>query len=559
MKFSQSALALAALGVVVLSSPVPSATDAVAAESGAATAPADPAVLLRLSPSQYRHSIHDIFGASIKITGRFEPETRSEGMLSVGARLASITDSGLQRYDELARGIAAQVVDERHRDLLIPCKPQSATGADAACARQFFARVGRMLYRRPLAAHELDGIVAAAGDATSVLKNFYGGLQLALTEMLISPEFLFRRFQMEPDPERPGQERLNAYGKAAELSFFLWNTTPDEALLRAAESGEIHTRAGLEKQVDRLMSSPAMEDGLRGFFADMLEFADFETVSKDPAFFPSYTLSAKLDSQEQTLRTIVDHVMVREGDYRDLFTTRHTFLTRSLAALYGVPLVDKTENGQPQRWLPYTYPEGDPHAGILTHASFLALHSPSGRSSPTDRGKALRELLMCQRVPPPPSNVDFSVVQDVNSEVHRTARDRLTAHATEATCAGCHRITDPIGLALENFDAAGGYRTHENGAPINPAGEINRVKFDDPIGLGQAIRNVPAITNCVARKAFAFGSGRMPVAANPEWKQISQAFADSNYNVLALLREIALSDLFYAPPAATTVASTSAR
>lgn len=547
MKFSQSSLALAALSAVVLSAPIASA-----AEPGAGGEP----VSVRLSPSQYRQSIADIFGSSIRITGRFEPETRNEGLLAIGARKANITDTGLQRYDELARGIASQVVDERHRDLLIPCKPQSAKTADDACAREFFTKAGRLLYRRPLSTQEVDSRVESAATASGTLNDFYGGLSVTLAEMLMSPEFLFRRFNdLEPDPTQPGRDRLNAYSQAAELSFFLWNTTPDDQLLKAAQSGEIQTQAGLEKQVNRLMSSPRLENGVRGFFADMLAFSDFETLSKDPNFFPRYTLNAKLDSQEQTLRTIVDHVMVRQGDYRDLFTTPHTFLTRSLAALYGVPLVDTTDNGQAQRWIPYTYADNDPRAGLLAQSSFLALHSPSGRSSPTLRGKALRELLLCQVVPPPPSNVNFTVVQDVTSQVYKTARARLSAHANEAMCAGCHKITDPIGLALENFDSSGGFRTTENGEVIDPSGEINRTKFDNPLGLARAIRNDPSITSCVARKAFAFGSGHMPRTNDPAWKQIQQKFADSNYNVLELMRQIAVSDALYASPGTPVISA----
>ena len=509
---------------------------------------------IRLSPGQYRQTIADVFGASIRITGRFEPETRSEGLLAIGARRANITDSGLQRYDELARGIAQQVVDEKHRDLLISCKPQSTKAADNNCARQFFTQAGRMLYRRPLTASELDGQVKSAATAAGILNSFYGGLEVSLAEMLIAPEFLFRRFNnFERDPAASGRDRLTAYGRAAELSYFLWNTTPDEQLLRAAESGEILTRAGLEKQVNRLIASPRLENGLRAFFADMLEFSNFETVSKDPTFFPNYTQSAKLDSQEQTLRTIVDHVMIRQGDYRDLFTTPNTFLTRSLAALYGVPLVDKTDNGQPQRWIPYTYPENDPRVGLLTHASFLALHSPSGRSSPTLRGKGLREVLLCQVVPPPPGNVDFTVVQDTTSQVHRTARSRVRAHATEPQCAGCHRITDPIGLALENFDAAGAFRTTENGEVIDASGEINRTKFENPQGLARAIRNDPAATSCVAKRAYAFGAGRTPLPSEPEWTALQKKFAESNYNVVELFRQIALSEVLYTAPLSSVV------
>jgi hypothetical protein len=508
---------------------------------------------LRLSPSQYRQSIADIFGASISITGRFEPETRDDGLLAVGARKANITDTGLQRYDALARGVARQVVDERHRAVLMPCKPRAVSSSDDACARQFFSRVGRLLYRRPLSEQEIQASVSAAATATATLHDFYAGISAALAKMLISPNFLFRYNISERDPARAGRERLDAFSKASELSFFLWNTTPDDTLLTAAESGELATHKGLERQVNRLLSSPRVESAVRAFFADMLGFSDFETVSKDPAFFPRYTLRAKEDSQEQTLRTIVDHVLVRHADYRDLFTTPHTFLTRSLAALYNVPLVETTDNGQPQRWIPYTYALDDPRAGILAQASFEALYSPAGRTSPTGRGKALRERLLCQAVPPPPGNVDFKFVQDINSPTYKTTRARLTAHRTEQVCAGCHRITDPIGLALENFDSAGGYRITENGVTIDASGEFNNVKFDGPVSFMRAVRNDPAVTSCVAKRAFEFATGRAPPPKDAEWRQILQAFADSKYDLMGLVRRLALSDLTYTVPAAEIV------
>ncbi len=134
--------------------------------------------------------------------------------------------------------------------------------------------------------------------------------------MLVSPQFLFRFKRLEPDPQRPGQERMSAYDKASSLSFFLWGTSPDPELLRAAGSGELHTQRGLEKQVDRMIASPRISASVRAFFADMLKFTEFEAVSKDPAFFPRYTANVKEQAQEQTLRTVVDHVVARRGDYR---------------------------------------------------------------------------------------------------------------------------------------------------------------------------------------------------------------------------------------------------
>jgi len=192
----------------------------------------------------------------------------------------------------------------------------------------------------------------------------------------------------------------------------------------------------------------------------------------------------------------------------------------------------------------------------LAQASFEALYSPSGRTSPTGRGKALRERLLCQAVPPPPGNVDFKFVQDTSNPNFKTTRARLTAHRTEPVCAGCHRITDPIGLALENFDSAGGYRTSENGETIDASGEFNQVKFDGPVGFVKVLRDDPAITTCVAKRAYEFATGRAPPVKDAEWKRILQGFADTHYNVIELLRQIALSSLLdtvSAPPVVTAV------
>lgn len=526
---------------------VAAAPSAAAGSSPEAAADTEMRASLRLSTSQYRFTIADIFDQSITISGRFEPEQRDQGLLAIGARTQNITDSGLEAYDEIARGVAAQVVDERHRAVLIGCTPRSPTGRDDACARSFFARVGPLLYRRPLTEDETQDRIEAAGAGADKLHNFYSGVRLSLAEMLISPNFLYRYQIIEPDPAHPGERRLDSYSIASELSFFLWNSTPDKMLLEAAEHGQLQTKEGLQRQVDRLLASPRVERGVRALFADMLGFSDFESVSKDPNFFPRYTPPVRDQAQEQTLRTIVDHIVDRHGDYRDLFTTPHTFLTQDLAALYDVPLVDTTDNGQPQRWIAYTYPPGDPRSGILSQASFTTLWSPSARTSPTVRGKALRQNILCEKVPPPPGNVSFKFVEDTSNPQFKTTRERLMAHRTEPMCAGCHKLTDPIGLALENFDSAGEYRTTENGVLIDASGEISGKQFVGAVGLAQAVHDDPAATGCVAQRAFAFETGYMPPKDDPQWQAIQAKFAASHYDVLELLRAIALSNLSYGP------------
>jgi hypothetical protein len=500
--------------------------------------------LLRLSASQYKQIISDIFGP-VHFSARFEPDIRDDGLLAIGSARLSITSAGLEQYDAAARAIAAQVTDEEHRDLLLPCRPKLATNADDECAQTFITKVGRLLYRRPLSEDEIKAEVAAAGYASNTLHDFYAGLRTSLVNMLDSPNFLFRHRRFEADPTNPHLVRLDAFSRATQLSFFLWNTAPDDELIKAAETGSLDGKAGMTREVDRLVYSPRLQGGVRAFFSDMLSFEDFLTLDKDPSIFPSFTTAVKSDAQEQTLRTIVDLTVKHDGDYRDIFTTRQTFLTPSLAALYGVPVPGTAENGAPDRWFAYTYEEGDPRAGILSEASFEALHSHAGRSSPTRRGKAVRENVLCERVPPPPGNVNFTLFEDTKNSVLKTARDRLTAHRNSAVCAGCHRITDPIGLAFENFDSAGGYRLTENGVRIDASGELNGKPFSDSRGVSQAIHDDPATVSCVATRIFAFGAGHLPPSADPEWVEVAKGFAADGYRLPSLMRRIAMSDLFY--------------
>jgi len=492
----------------------------------------------RLSQEQYRNIIADVFGPTIKVGGRFEPDIRRDGLLAVGASAVSVTASGLEQYDQIARSVAAQVVSEQQREGLIPCKPAKANAPDDACAKQFLSEAGRLLYRRPLTQNELNVRVKVANENAKKLKNFYAGLGNSLSTMLVSPLFLFRHDVAEPDPAHPGKFRLDGYSKASQLSFFLWDSAPDPVLLAAAEKGELNTPEGLNKQVDRMLASPRLKSGVRAFFTDMLSYDLFPTLAKDAMLFPKYSSRVAVDAQEQTLRTLADHLVTRKGDYRDIFTTGKTFMTPQLASIYGVPL-PTTDGG----WQPYEFKDGDPRAGLISQISFAALHSHPGRSSPTLRGKAIRTSLLCQKVPDPPGNVNFTAVQDTSNPNLKTARERLTAHATEAMCTGCHKLVDPIGLAMENFDSSGSFRTTENGAHIDTTGALDGRNFDDAAGLARAVHDSPAATACVVDRVYAYAMGRSPARGEKELlDQFKKDFAADGYRFPDLMRRIATSD-----------------
>ena len=268
-----------------------------------------PPTVRRLTAEQYRQSITDIFGENITVAGRFEPDVRVDGVIAIGTAQVTVTPSGFEQYNSIGRNIAAQVVSEEHRDRLIGCKPVSYGGADDACVREVLGRIGRLLYRRPLTEVELDNHTDIARASTAKLGGFYEGLEFAIAGLLVAPEFLFR-----VEATVPNGRELDAYSKATRLSFFLWNAPPDAELLNAAARGDLNNTRGLAVQVDRLLNSDRVADGVRAFFADMLGFEEFDKLAKDSTIYPAFSLRVANDSREQALRTITHHLIDLQSD-----------------------------------------------------------------------------------------------------------------------------------------------------------------------------------------------------------------------------------------------------
>jgi hypothetical protein len=509
---------------------------------------------VRLSPGQYERTIHSIFGPEIVVEGAaVDSGFRDNGLLAIGDRKLTISSAAFERYEGVARNIVGQVLSPRNLATFMPCEPKTRNAPDDACVREVVNELAPLLFRRPERADEADPYVVTARLATEKTGDFYNGLSFAMIQMLVSPEFLLRVERSEPDPAHHGQQRLDAYSTASRLSFFLWDSAPDKQLLTAAGSGKLQTEKGLAQEVERLLNSPRAEFGLRSFFVDMFAFADFATLSKNTGLFLKYTKHVADDAREQTLRTVVDQLFAHDGDYRDLYTTRKTFLTPQLATLYDVPLPHKQELGGAVPWIPFEFPENDARVGILTQVSFLALHSHPGTTSPTLRGKAIRENILCQKVPPPPGNVDFTAVENSSDPNFRTVRQRLTAHRAAPVCAGCHKITDPIGLSMEKFDSSGVARTHENGADIDTTGDFGGKKFDGVPQLMALLRNEPALTKCFINRVFSYGTARAPSRDDTKW--LTTVYDDLSKNGVkwrSLMRQIATNERFYAAPSSET-------
>src|SRR5690348_503366 len=328
--------------------------------------------LRRLTESQYRNSIADIFGPDILVQGKFEPDRRVGGLLAASSSVLSITPAGFEGYAKIADGVAKQVVDEKHRSKLLPCTPKSATAPDRGCAGEIFEKVGLQLFRRPLTAEELKARLDAAESVTKQSGNFYTGIRYSLTTLLSAPDFLFRAEVAVPAGKA---YTLDGYSRAARLSYMLWDTTPDAGLLTAARTGALDTDAGVKAEVSRLMASPRLESGMRSFFSDFLQLDTLGAITKDPTIYPKYSDEIAASAREETLRTAMDLVLKNNGDFRELFTTRKTFINRSLAWIYDVPY------NLDGAWMPYEFHEGDGRSGIVTQVSMLSMFSHPGRSS----------------------------------------------------------------------------------------------------------------------------------------------------------------------------------
>lgn len=524
-----------------------------------ASIPASPLVKVgvrRITESQYRHTIADIFGSDIKINARFEPEKREEGLLALGSAQLSLTSSGFEQYFELASTISEQVVSEKQRATSVACKPIDAAKPDDACARQFIESYGARLFRRPLTELEVAARLKSASVGATQAKDFYAGLKLALASFLVAPEFVFRVEMAEPDPANPRQYRLDAYSKASRISYLLWDSSPDPELLAVAKSGAIHTDAVLKQQLARLTASPRYEDGARAFLTDMLQMDGFDNLVKDPAIYPKFNQAVADSAKEQTLKTSIDLLVNKKVDYRDIFTSNDTFINRSLAAVYNVPFKSTGD------WAPYSFPAASERSGLLTQVSFLSLFAHPGTSSPTRRGIKVHEIFMCEPTPDPPADVDFSKVKDSNKG---TIRGRLLDHMENTGCTACHRRSDPPGLALEHFDGLGQLRLLENGSPIDVTADLNGKKFTGAQGLGKLLHEDPRVPACLVRNVYAYGVGRKTDDRDEDYlADQGKAFASNGYRLPDLMMQIASSKEFFkavipsgARPAATAAQTTS--
>ncbi len=502
---------------------------------------ASPSAAQRLTKSQYAAAIRDLFGPEVIVPPALEPDVAIDGFDSIGASSSTISARGVEQYEAAAFAIGNQVAEsEKLLGRVLSCKPASAD--DAACARTFASALGPRVYRRPLTEPELSQIALVITTSGKTLGSFNKGISYGISRMLQAPYFLYRSSVGEADPENPGQKRYTGYELATRLSFFIWNSIPDDALLEAARSGALGSYEGVGKEVARMLASPKARDGVRNFVREWLHLGELDLLQKDAKLFTTFTPDLGPAAREETLRVFEDLVFDRDADIREVMTTRRTFVTAKLASMYQLPAPAAAGAAG---FAPIDLPADGLRSGLLGQLSILSLYAHPTSSSATLRGKFVREKLLCMTIPPPPVNLNTALPEP--NDKAKTLRDRVQIHFVQPGCSSCHQMTDPIGLGLEQFDGIGRARTKENGAVIDPTGDLDGVSFDGPRGLARAIHDHPRFPGCISKKVYQYAMGSSPdKAQEPTITALTERFGASGYRLKALIALVATSPAFRA-------------
>ena len=497
-----------------------------------------PGVVRRLLAAEYRASIESLLGAEAAAAAEAPPDAALNGLDAIGAAQLSIDDTAVRTYERSALAVAAvAVASGEARRRYTTCEPLSLDAPD--CHRELIERLGRRAFRRPLTAEEIQRWLTVAQTAATTLEVFDGGVLWVVSGLLQSPSFLYRVEVGVPETSEPSQAWLTPWELATRMAYFLTGTGPDDLLLDAALGGALDTDTGRRQQAARLLSSAKARTALATFYDEVLRLRELGNVVKNPDLFGAFDQRLAASMRTETLMLIEDIVWTRDADFREILDADYTFVNSSLASLYG--LQARLTRGFARVELPADGRRG----GLLGQASFLTMMSHAVTTSPTLRGKFVREVLMCQAIPAPPPNVNTDIPSDQPGEPPKTMREKLIQHQTDPACAGCHVLMDDIGLGLENFDAIGAYRATENGLPVDAAGALDGAVFEGAAALGTRLRERERTMGCVVRNLYRQAVGH--VEDNGETvaiDAITAKFAAADYRLKAALIEVVASEAF---------------
>jgi cytochrome c553 len=436
-----------------------------------------PPLVRRLNRTEYDLSVRDLLGIDIDVSGPAGIAEEATGHTFDTIADALVLPPALMEKYFTAADLALDrlFMDARRRAAFI--------GSDGA--RKLLERVIRRAYRRPAREGEVDRLLVLFERGESKGKPFEESIRLPLKAVLVSPHFLLR---IEENRPGTGAVRVGDLELAMRLSYFLWSTMPDEPLLALAGQGKLSEPATLEAQVRRMIASPKARALTTRFAAEWLQLAKFETARPSTEFFPSFTGNLKRAMRQET-EMFFDALRTEDRSVLELLDADYTYANQELANHYGIEGVTGTQVRK------VALKPGSHRGGLLGMGTMLAATSHTHRTSPTLRGKWILEVLFGTPPPPPPPDAGTIKEEGRKGKEPKSFRELMAMHATLPTCAACHRKIDPLGFALENFDAVGGWRDSQGGKPLDITGELP---------TGEKISGVDELKRTVLARADAF-------------------------------------------------------
>ena len=459
----------------------------------------------RLNRVEYNNTIRDLMRVDFNSAKDFPADDSGYGFDNIGDVL-TMSPLLMEKYFSAAEKIAAKAVSVPDADGRIattpfqnfyfryPVPPKLRRNSAEEFVRTFLTRA----YRRPVRPEEVRRMMLLAKQVVDDGGSFEHGIRMAVAATLVSPYFLFR-WELDGAPKNPKAIRsLNEHELASRLSYFIWNSMPDDALLELAQRGQL--RKNLSAQIRRMLRDAKAQSLVTSFTGQWLQLRDLETLRPDKRLFGTFNNVIRDDMRRET-EMLFAHVMRNNRSVLDFLDADYTFVNERLANWYGL----KSLRGDEFQRVSLV---GTPRGGVLTHASILTITSDPNRTSPVKRGKYVLENIL--GTPPPPAPDNVPELRPV-SELKGTLRQQMVKHRENPVCASCHQKMDPIGFAFENFDAIGRWRTLDNGTPIDASSQLDSgEKFRDVSGFLKilAVRKRDLFVQCLTEKMLTFAIGR---------------------------------------------------
>jgi hypothetical protein len=483
----------------------------------------------RLNVTEYNNTVRDLLGTQLTLPESFPPDLTAHSFDNVAVALI-LTDAAFARYSDTAKRLAAEALTPERRSRLFDC---DVAAMKEACVSSMLARFLPQAWRRPTEAGDVEGLVKLFTDNKGAGDSDDQALTRVLQAVLVSAEFLFR---IERNTGVAGVRALSGYEIASRLSYFLWSSMPDADLFAAAASGALQTPDGVSAQVTRMLGDPRATAFGENFGGQWLPIRALADVVPDTRAYPEFDEELRAAMRAETHLSFLD-VASGAKSFRDLLSTSSGYVNDRLAQHYGLPATGSAE--------PVFRELGPGRGGLLTQGTFLTVNSYPDESNPVRRGKWILANLFCQEPPAPPPDVQ----REPPPQQGVSRKERLASHRTDAICASCHMLMDPLGLALEQYDGVGRFRTDDNGVPIDPSGQLpDGTVITDAVSLQLALAEKPEIAACVAEHLFTYALGRAPRSDSSfddnTIQQLSQAFNDSGQLFPQLMQALTRSDVF---------------